>query len=415
MLPSKGTRRACVSACLIMGALVAGGSRAAEWSMDSSVALRTEYNDNIEFTAAPHPAVWGVLLAPEIKFSGATERLNVTGGLRASVNRYYGESGLDSTDHAVSLRSSYKAERDVFGMDLDSVRDSTLVSELLETGVVQARRERNRFTAAPSWSHSLTEATALTASYNYTDVRYADTRNTSLVDYRDQQATVGVLSNLSERDTLAVIGYYDWYETNPKTFEAKTYGIQAKYDHAFSETLRGTLAAGVRNTKSTQSSNALVCSGPILFGLCFGNLSRLTLVANDRSTGYTFLASVDRKFETGLVSGQLSREIYPTGVGALVQTDRLGGTWQQQLSPTVDFFVDAGIYQSRYVGAFVNGSNSRYYRVEPRLTWKMTDNWTLLGGYSYGHVHYDQGGPSASANVVYLVVSYTWPKLSVSR
>lgn len=57
MLSSKGTRRACVSACLIMGALAAGASRAAEWSMDSSVALRTEYNDNIELTAAPHPTV----------------------------------------------------------------------------------------------------------------------------------------------------------------------------------------------------------------------------------------------------------------------------------------------------------------------------------------------------------------------
>jgi hypothetical protein len=322
---------------------------------------------------------------------------------------------LDSTDHAVSVNASYKAERDIFGADVESVRDSTLVSELLETGVVQARRERNRVTAAPSWRHYVTENTALTASYGYTDVRYADTHDTSLIDYSEQQAAVGVLTNLSERDTLAVNGYYDWYETHPKTFEAKTYGIQAKYDRAFSETLRGTLAVGARNTRSTQSSDALVCTGPVLFGLCFGSLERLRLVASDRSTGYTFLAGIDKKFETALVSGQLSREIYPTGVGALVQTDRLGGTWQQQLSPTLDFFVDASIYQSRYVGNFVTGSNSRYYRIEPRLTWKVTDNWTLLGGYSYGHVQYQQSSASATANVVYLVVSYTWPKLSVSR
>lgn len=383
--------------------------------MESSVALRTEYDDNIEFTAGPHRSVWGVLLAPEIKFSGETETLKVTGGLRASINRYFGESGLDSADHAVSVSASYKAERDIFGADIESVRDSTLVSELLETGVVQARRERNRVMAAPSWRHYVTENTALTASYGYADVRYADTQDTSLIDYRDQQAAIGVLTNLSERDTLAVSGYYDWYETDPKTFEAKTYGIQAKYDRAFSETLRGTLAVGARNTRSTQSSQALVCSGPILFGLCFGSLSQITVVSSDRSDGYTFLAGIDRKFETALVSGQLSREIYPTGVGALVQTDRLGASWQQELSPTLSFFVDAAVYESRYVGKFVTGSNSRYYRIEPRLTWRFTDHWTLLGGYSYGHVDYQQGGPSATSNVVYLVVSYTWPKLSVSR
>lgn len=383
--------------------------------MESSVALRTEYDDNINLTAEPHSAVWGLLLAPEVKFSGATEALKVTGGLRASFNRYFGQSGLDSVDHAVSVHTTYKAERDLFGADVESVRDSTLVSELLQTGVVQARRERNRLTAAPSWSHYVTENTALTASYGYTDVRYADTRDTSLIDYREQQASVGVLTNLSERDTLAVSGYYDWYETIPRTFDAKTYGLQAKYDRAFSETLRGTLAIGARNTNSTQSSNALVCSGPVLFGLCVGSLERLTVVESDRSTGYTFLAGIDKKFETAQVGAQLSREIYPTGIGALVQTDRLGATWQQQLSPTLDFFVDASIYQTRYVGSFVTGSDSRYYRIEPRLTWRFTDNWTLLGGYSYGHVQYQQSSPSATANVVYLVVSYTWPKLSVSR
>ena len=223
MLVHKQGRRACVPACLMIGAIAAGTAHAAEWSMESSVALRTEYDDNIELTAGSHPTVWGILLAPEIKFSGATETLNVTGGLRASVNRYFGESGLDDIDHALTLRSSYKAERDVFGLDIDSVRDSTLVSELLETGVVQARRLRDRLAANPSWRRHLTEAMALTASYSYTDVRYADTNNTSLIDYRDQQATVGVQWNPDERDLLTVTGYYDWYETNPKTFDAKTY------------------------------------------------------------------------------------------------------------------------------------------------------------------------------------------------
>lgn len=408
-------RRACVPACLMIAAIAAGTAQAAEWSMESSVALRTEYDDNIQLTAGPHPTVWGILLAPEIKFSGATERLNVTGGVRASFNRYFGESGLDDIDHSLTLRSSYTAERDLFGLNIDSVRDSTLVSELLETGIVQARRERNRLSANPSWRHYLTESMALTTSYGYTDVRYADTHNTSLIDYRDQQATVGLQWNPNERDLLTVTGHYDWYETNPKTFEAKTYGLQARYDHAFSETLRGALALGARNTQSTQSAEALFCSGPILFGLCFGTLSPITLVANDTSTGYTFLATIDRKFETALLSGKLSREINPTGVGALVQTDRLGVTWQQQLSPTVNFFVDTSIYDSRYVGKFVVGSNSRYYRIEPRITWKMTDNWTLLGGYSYAHVQYEHHTASASANTVYLLVSYTWPKLSISR
>jgi hypothetical protein len=415
MLAYGRTRRACAAACLTAGAFATNPSSAAEWSMESSAALRTEYDSNIELTSAPHSSVWGVLLAPEMRFSGETETLKITGGLRLSINHYFGESRLNSTDHQVTVRSNYKTERDIFGLDVDSVRDSTLVSELLETGVVQARRQRDRLAVNPSWRRSLTETMALTASYGYSDVRYDDTRNTSLTDYRDQTASVGLLWNPNERGLVTLSGYYDWYETDPKAFEAKTYGLQARYDHAFSETLHGALAIGARNTQSRQTSEAFVCSGPILFGLCFGTLSQVTLVASDRSTGYTFLGSIERKFETALVTGQMSREIYPTGVGALVQTDRLGLTWQQELSPTLSFFVDASIYDSRYVGNFVTGSNSRYYRIEPRLTWKMADNWTLLGGYSYARVQYEDTSASASANTVYVVVSYTWPKLAISR
>jgi hypothetical protein len=407
--------RLCIAAGVLLQPLAVQFSYAAEWSMASSVAVRTEYDDNIRFTTAPHSAVWGVLLAPEMKFTGKTETLDVTGGLRVSVNRYPGERELDSTDHAATLRSSYKSERDLLGLSIDSIRDSTLVSELLETGVVEARRQRNRLTVNPSWSRYITESTAITASYGYTGVGYGDTSGTSLIDYRDQTATVGALLNLSERDVLNVAAYYDEFETQPKTFKADTYGVQLRYDRAFSETLHASLAVGARNTRSTLSAQGLVCDGPVLFGLCFGNLTTFSAVRSERSAGYTFLGSVEKKFETGLLTARVSRELNPTGVGALVQTDRFGVAWMQQLSPTLSAFVDGSIYRSRYVGSFVTASNSRYFRIEPRVTWRLTDSWTLVGGYSYSHVRYENTSVAASANVVYAVLSYTWPRFAVSR
>src|SRR5438105_8907936 len=135
-----GTKRLCALLWGILQPLTAADlCRAAEWSMEPSVGLRAEHNDNIQFTSAPHPSVWGTILSPDVKFSGQTETLTVTGGLRLNFNRYFGEHGLDSTDHILSLRSSYKAERNILGLNIDSIRDSTLVSELNETGLVQAR------------------------------------------------------------------------------------------------------------------------------------------------------------------------------------------------------------------------------------------------------------------------------------
>ena len=413
MRAAAGAKQLCIVLCG-MQVLAASPSEAAEWSMEPSVDLRTEYNDNINFTSAPHPSVWGVILSPDVKFSGTTEAFNVTGGLRFNFNRYFGEQGLDTNDHILILRSSYKGERDVLGFNVESVEDSTLVSELSDTGVVLARDQRHRLSANPSWSRSLTERTTFTASYTYTDVNYANNVATGLIDYRDQTATVGLSYRPGERDLATLTGYYDRYETSPGMFRANTYGIEVGYDRAFSETLHGSLAVGTRTTRGTSTTQALVCDGPILAGICFGNVTTIQSVTKTNSTGYIFAANVDKQWETAKLSGSLSRAISPSGVGTLVQTDHLGVTWTRQWSPTVSSSVAAGMYRSQY-GQNVTGNNNNYYAIEPGVSWRLTEWWTLSGGYSYRSAKYEGSQAHTSANIAYLVLSYAWPKLSWSR
>jgi hypothetical protein len=408
--------RFCIVLCGLLQQLAAHPAHAAEWSMEPTVGFSANYNDNITLTAAPHPTVWGLQLSPAVQFSGETETLKVTGGLRLGFVRYYGEEGLDHNDYYFTSRTSYKAgERDVLGLNLAANSDPTLVTELETTGVVVAYRQRTQLTANPSWSRSLTETTAVTASYTYTGVNYADTTGTSLIDYSDQTGSLGLQTILDEKNRASVAAYYDRYQTSPASFLANTYGIQAGIDHYFSETLHGTLVAGVRKTQSTTTAQALVCDGPILFGICFGNLITLTSVNDQSSTGWTFNAGLEKRWgETTTVSGRLSREIYPTGNGQLVQTSRVQLAWTEQWSPTVTAYVTASAYQSVYVGGTVTGSNSNYYRIEPRLSWHITDEWVLSALYSYSRVKYESA-TSASANAAYLTLSYAWPKMSVSR
>ena len=407
-------KRLCVVLCGVLP-LAVGSSHAAEWSVEPSVGLRTEYNDNINLSPAPHPSVWGIILSPDVKFSGETEALKVTGGLNVRVNRYFGEDGLDGVDHTLSVRSDYKAERDLLGLNIESISDSTLLSELATTGAVLARSQRHLLTANPSWTRALTEATSFKASYSYTSVRYDDTAGTGLIDYGDQLASIAMQSRLDERTVVSVAAYYDRYETKPPDFRATTYGVQGGYDYDFSETLRGSLNVGLRKTQSIIGSQALVCDGPIIQGLCFGTVTEVTSVQKETSTGYTLNALLTKRWRTDTVSGQLSREINPSGAGSLIQTDRVQVIWTKELSPTLSANVAAAAYQSRYIGGIVIDSNSRYYRVEPRLIWRLAEGWVLDAGYSYARQKYDTAPVGANANVIYVNLSYAWPKISVSR
>src|SRR5439155_8874430 len=130
--------------------LVAAPSRGAEWSFEPSVGLRTEYNTNVQLTPDPHPAAWGMILTPDVKFSGATEALTVTGGLKLGFTRYLHQPQFNIDSYDLTLRSSYKTERDVLNLEIEAIRDATVVSELATTGVVLAYSPRNQFTLKPS-------------------------------------------------------------------------------------------------------------------------------------------------------------------------------------------------------------------------------------------------------------------------
>lgn len=412
---SVARRHVCRVLCGVLLQLMGIVSWAAEWSIEPFVSLKGEYNDNILLTTAPHSSVWGITLSPEVRVSGESETLKVTGGLKLNLNRYFGEQGLDANDHFLTVHSRYRTERDMLGLNLESTRDSTLASELTTTGVVQARRQRSLFAINPSWSRSLTETTTITAGYGYSAIDYPDTSGTSLIDYVNQTASVGLRSAFDERTVLVVAGYYEKFKTGPASFQADTFGIEVGFERDFSETLHGSFLLARRNSLSESSSQALVCDGPILFGVCQGTITVLDSVKKESSSAFTVSAALDKRWETGTLSGRLSRDISPSGLGSLIQTDRVQFAWTRQWSPTLSGYLDASVYRSRYIGGVVTQSNSRYYRVEPRLRWLLAQWWMLDAGYVYARQKYDNASEAATANAVYVALTYTWPKVAISR
>ena len=211
--------------------------------------------------------------------------------------------------------------------------------------------------------------------------------------------------------------YYSKYETSPANFKSNTTGLQLGITHGFSETFTGLLNVGARSTSSTSQQSALVCPAPVI--LCqFGFIpyDAVPFTTKTRSHGYTLNATLDKQFETTTLNGQVSREVNPSGNGSLVQTDRIGFSVANKFSPTLTGALDASIYRSRYLGDVISRSDSRYYTVGPRLSWRMSEWWSLDTGYTHARQEYDNAGiTAATANSAYVLVRYDWPKLAVSR
>lgn len=416
---SMGTRAAPrylgIVLCGMLPALAVFPTRGAEWSFEPSAGLRGIYNGNIQLTPDPHPTVWGTRLWSDVKFSGTTEALNVTGGLNVSFDRYLHQRQYNIDNLDLSLHSSYKAERDLFGLNVDAIRSSTLVNELTTTGAVLAYNPQNQLIVSPSWTRALNETASVNATYSYTGTNYNNTSGTVLTKYVNQLASVGLTKSVDEARVFNLAAYYERYETQPSQIRQNTVGVRGGYDHAFSETLSSSFLIGWRRTHSTIASQTSICDAPIIGGVCSGSIVETTSVQTQNSSGLTLNALLIKRFETDTVQGELSQNVYPSGAGSLVQTLRAGVTWTRQWSPSLSSNIGAAAYQTEYIGGVVTSSNSRYYSVNSSLSWRLGDEWRLDAGYNYTRQKYDAIAVAASGNLVYVEFGYAWRKLSFSR
>ena len=436
-------RRGCIALCCLI-AVESGAAVAAEWSIEPSVSAYEEYNDNIHFTAAAHPKVWQHSLTPSLKFSNKTEVSEVSGQVQVGINRYTGEQGLNQDDKLLLLFARRMAEQNTWSLNTSYRSDTT--SERATTGLVQARTQRSALSFNPSWTHTLTERASLNLDYQYQDVKYDKSTST---DYTYQQAGGSVQYLLSERDTLnvsanystvdyaqAVNSYYDgfplWnyifqtYQSIPGTTgngadsvlsKSNARLVQVSLSHLFSETLSGVFALGGRNTNTTINHT---CNGKFdrisaptgTFCTGWSGHPIITFTDETRANTYSLNANLDKQFETGKVSGLISRDVSPSGSG-LVQTDRYGIALKKSLTENITGFLDSSLYRTTYVSLVNPGS--RYFTFEPRLSWRVSEWWVLDGGIRYARVKSDDSSPAVSAKAVYLNLTYNWPKISVSR
>lgn len=388
---------------------------ALEWSASPSVDASARYDDNINLTTGPHKPVVGYVLAPQATFMAAAELWSLSGRAQVSRFDYPANNVLSHTDHYLDFVYTQKNELSQWGMTANLDKDSTLQSERDQTGLVLTRAQRTSNTVMPSWTRNFTEKDSMTLGYTYTDVNYGDSFGGQLLPYRTTDPSLSLGHLLSERSRLDVTFDYSDYKTkNAPTlgvgrYHSSTGSAQIQYTHALSESVKMSLAAGLRRTDSTVEQ--ATCDPAYILQGCF------VIPApplHTRTNGSLYAASIEKQFETTSVTGTFSRSLQPTGAGGLVQTDRLTMDYNERLTPRLTGLVTVGIYNTSFDTTLASSSTSRYYAVSPALRWQMSELWTLSGSYTRS-VNQSAFGSMAKGNSMYFTLNYKWPKISRSR
>ena len=425
--------RIIYSTCLRL-ALLAGLSLpvlAAEWSVEPRISARSGYNDNVRLTTADHDSVWEADVTPAVKFGVSTENQGLFGNADVSIRRFYGGSGanssslLDREDYHFKVNSYQRTERNNFGADIDITQDSTLDTELTQTGqVIENRATRLSTVLNPSWTRLIDEKTRLQLEYRFNRVEYSDeVGQNNLVNYDYNTVSASLIRNFTERTQGTLSTSASRYK--PETgLNSDTYALQVGLTRQHSETLSTSWLAGRRQTKSDTLSPTGFCVGAdpgAGFPKCTGGFPVQTGTDTDETnnSGATYAASITKTLETGSLGASVTRIATPSGEGELLDTTRLALTGEHRFTEllrsnlTVEYYEQDTIVNASGTGN--TDTNTRnYFRIRPSISWQWQREWLLSGTYQYAE-NEQTNGDTATQNSVYLTLTYRPTKIFTSR
>ncbi len=372
----------------------------AEWSLSPSIGVKGVYDSNLLLTSLPHADTYGYWITPATELTGKTERLDVSSRIAANFVEYFGGEDRQFTNVFAPLAVRYRTEKDILGFNGGFTRDNTLLGELQETGVVLQFTQRNQWTFNPSWTRNLTETLSWRTDVQFSDTSYGGGQS-RLFDYQLVGGSGGFSYQVTERDQVQLIGSYTEFRitNSPFPVRASFPGVNLSMTHAFNESLTGTVYGGPRLLSSSTE---------------VGNVG----VIHAQDTVWVAGASLSKNFERAMIQASIAHDLAPSGFGLLITTDRAELSSSYRISETIACSLNVvGILSSGKTSVASGASfpDSRYVSVVPKLSWKVSEWWETEISYMYRWRDIDSNPEAAHSHVTTFMLTYSPPKLSLSR
>lgn len=377
-----------------------------EYSLEADVDARVEYNSNIFLTSQPHDATKGIIITPSL--SGIIKERHWQAVLNARIqSQNYSDDNLDGNDQYLSLTGQYGAERNIFSLNARYDLASNLNSTSSDFGTVARRVNTKTQSITPRYTRLLTERSALTLSYAYTDVDFLEAENTGYTPYITETGSGSLIYDLTEKDKLTFSLQAVDYESKNDLVTYLMFISRFGIDHKFSQTLSTDFLVGVSRQKSTNLTTQT-------FDF-FGNVIVLTQEIDAKNRGLVLDAGIKKLLERGSIDGRLSRDNTTDSFGGLNQVDSLKINYSENLSSLWRYRVSARIEDVTSISANNRSSDRDLLFFDTVVSYSISSKWNANASYRYVQRKYksdtsDNRAPHS--NRIYVGLTYNFPSLS---
>jgi len=372
------------------------------WQLEPEFSLGGNYNTNYRLSTTDPQEVGTGRVAGALKFSRLTESFEIAGITRLNFVGYVGdtENLSNQGDQLFGFESKKKFERSNVGLDVLWKRDTVLRSinvvadpdnpaiepdQSVDNDIVTENIRRNQVLARLPINYDLTERDQVGVSLRFNTTLYEE--NPFLDNYWRAGGRLDYSRELTEKDNLIALAQASRFDSDSGQV-TDNYEIQAGYRYAFSETTTAGFTAGGRYTVFDNP-------GPGEDGTNTGWVARL------QATKITGRARFDVRLE---------RNLSPSGVGNLVETDQANANMSYKLGERWSFALRTRLFQNENIENPESGSNRRYFQILPALTYRITPDWRVEAAYQYIRQKRFNEPDSADSNAVFL--NFRWTKLT---
>lgn len=337
----------------VTAGLASGSSVAAEWQFTPSGELVTQSQQNPYLSAdedKKNDISNGLAAMAGLGVQRRTEHSQFTLQPTIRVFRYDDNTTLDRDEQNLALAYNWDGEKVAWRTSANATRDTTLTSELGNTGLTQAnlRHEAYALSIAPTWTMS--ERWQLQTSLDSQDNRYPG-QSFGLADYRYSTVMLGATYVAAERLSLTLYG---------------TAGL-----------LDG--EGGGPNTTDTSANISVQYAWSPLTSFSASVGPSWVKTDGEQEKGLRYRVAVSHALENSQIAFSIGRRQSPSGRALLTELDEAALTFATQVTERLSA-TSSATYSKRSNVLRVFGIDLErvsYWRVDLGLAWRMSSNWRL--------------------------------------
>lgn len=361
------------------------GVAQADTRLVPSVELNGKYDDNILFSHVDPTDDYIYTLKPafELDYRQELTQLNTKGSVL--VRRYQDNDDLDDENYNLDLMGEIKAtERGGVRGSYELIKDTTLDSELLETGRIFIREDRVSQEGRLVPYFNLTERMRIDLGGRY---RVVDYDSDAEIDYSVWDVFMPLRWRLAtEIDSIYLSPSYSYRDSDANS--SKSYKFNVGWEHESTERLSFNFSVGARYTEHERSDNS---------------------ETEKKWNGIGDL-KLEYKFETGAFNTEFKHDLRTSADGNQVNLTKVIASLRWNFTERAGIRLNGRYYYSETEGE-TDEDKREYFQVGPQLYYHLTKHHLIFLAYDYAQDYQKERTiePRADRQRIWAGVSLNFP------